>query len=424
MSERPNKATICSVVFLDLPEQSSKPAFQQVRDKELLKSITDEALKDVAPDDRVLIDTSQGMAIALSGAPEAALFLAMMIRDAVIKHNKTSGDLLVMRAGISIGPVRVSDINGLASIQGEGVNVAEVVKNLAAPNQILVSRAYHDITSGLTDEIAGLFTRFKGEQEAYAVRPLEDAPFVPESSAEHMDAPPLMSRLLDDDNSPRFGLWGSAALVAIVLLVGGFMLFSDLLRPDLGVVIADANPAAPTADVQTVSTSGVSVNSAPAQSDPTTQGTAPLATLETHDAAPNLMDPAGAESLMAADTQPDAAPVVIRRPRATQAAAVQSPSAQPVTVTQETDAQFEVFEFDSVTTTEEAVTEPQVVEPTEETRKVAATPRAKRGPVVEERRLPSGGRHKTVWDAFRESFKQGSTQHVCTQAEIALNQCK
>ena len=83
MSERPNKATICSIVFLDLPELSSKPVFQQVGDRELLKSITDEALRDVAPDDRVLIENSNGMVIALFGAPEAALFIAMMIRDAV-----------------------------------------------------------------------------------------------------------------------------------------------------------------------------------------------------------------------------------------------------------------------------------------------------------------------------------------------------
>lgn len=424
MSERPNKATICSIVFLDLPEQSSKPVFQQVGDRELFKSITDEALRDVAPDDRVLIENSNGMVLALFGAPEAALFIAMMIRDAVIRHNKTSEDALLMRAGIGIGPVRFGDVSGLASMQGDGVNVAERIKNLAAPNQILVSRAYYDITSGLTDEIAGLFTRFDGEQEAYAVRPLEDAPFVPESTAEHEEAPPLMSRLLDDDNSPRYGLWGSIALVAIVLLIGGFMMFSDLLRPDLGVVIADSNPKAPVADVQTVSTSGTSVNTTSSPSELTPPATETLATLETHEAAPNLVDPADAEPATAAETQTESAPVVTRRPRTTQAAAVQSPSEQPVTITQETDNQFEVFEFESVTTPEETMPEPQVVEPPEETRKVAAAPRAKRGPAVEERRLPSGGRHKTVWDAFRESFKQGSTQQVCTQAEIALNQCK
>ena len=143
MSERPNKATICSVVFLDIHDQSSKPVLEQIQDKELFNNILSEAIRDVAPGDRTLVSTSDGAVMALSGAPEQAIYIVMMIRDAIVKHNNTGEEKFFVRAGISIAPVIIgSDINGVPEIQGDGVNVAEHLKNLAGPNQILVSRAY------------------------------------------------------------------------------------------------------------------------------------------------------------------------------------------------------------------------------------------------------------------------------------------
>lgn len=403
MSERLNKATICSVVFLDILDLSGKPVVEQIRDKALFNGIIDEAIRDIAQQDRLLADIGDGKALVLYGAPEAALFIAMMIRDAIVEHNKVSDDKFFMRAGIGIGPVRTgSDINDLPYVEGDGVNVAERVKNLAGPNQILVSRAYHDITSGLTDEIAGLFFPFQGEREVYSIRPAEEEPFVPESAAEPPADVPLLSRLLNNEDTPRYGLWGSVALGAIVMLVGGFMLISSLWHPDLGVVIADSKPAAPAIDLQTVSEPG----------HPTQQLAAP----DTYETLPDLAESAGPGPVMTtAATEPITA----------QPLAIESVTAQPVTTTTETDTAMDLFESDSSAGIEEAEPENQEIVPQEEVKKVAAAPAARRGPAVEERPLPSGGvRPKTIWDTFRESFKQGSTEHVCTQAEIALNQCK
>jgi hypothetical protein len=405
MSERPNKAAICSVVFLDILDQSSKPLFKQIQNKELFNSIIDEAIKDVAPNDRIQVNTSDGRIMALSSTPEAALFIAMMIRDAIVKHNKTSDEKLFVRAGISMGAVKVGgDINGPPSIHGEGVNAAARVKNLAGPNQILVSRAYYDITSGLTDEIAQMFSYFHGEQDVYSVRPSEEEPFVPESVAEPQTAASLFSRLLYGEDSPRYVLWGSAALVAIVVLVGGFMLFSNMLHPDLGVVIGDSKPAVPAADLHAVSAASAS-----------TQLVAP----ETHEAVSSPLESTGSEPVLATEaTQPQATqPAPKLRP-------AKSMATQPLLTAAEADTQMDVTESEFVPDAGEAEPEEQAVEPQKAAKKVAAAPRIRKRPAVEERELPSGGRHQTIWDTFRESFKQGRKEHICTQAEIALNQCK
>lgn len=403
MSESPNKASICSVIFLDILDQPSKPVVKQIKDKELLNSIIDEAIRDAAADDRILVDTGDSMALALFGAPEEALFVAMTIRDAIVKHNKTGDDEIFVGAGISIGPVKVGGhINGLASIEGDGVNAAERVKNLAGPNQILVSRTYYEIISGLTDGIAGMFSRFEGEQGVYSIRPSEEEPFVPESSVEPAAAP-LLSRLLNNEDSSRYGLWGSVALVAIVILVSGFMLISSMRHPDLGAVIADSEPAAPVGDSPTVS--------APS----TPQPVAPV----TNEAAPNL-EPANPEPIVTTVAiQPAAAPSV-----ATQPAATQSVTTSPAATTATADTQMGASDSDPIAGNEQAEPEMQIAVPQHE-EKVAAVPPVRRGPAVEERKLPTTGvRPKTIWDEFRKSFKQGREEHICTQAEIALNQCK
>lgn len=415
MSEQPRKATIGSVICIDFADHTDKPVFKQVRDKERLNRIIEDAIRDVSPEHRVLVDAVDGKAIALFCEPEAALFIAMTIRDAIVRHNNAGEDTLFIRTGIGIGPVRIAETGGLASLQGDGYDVAASIKNLAAPNQILVSRTYHDITAGLTDEIAGMYTPFAGVQDAYAIQPSEDEPFVPESATQFAEAEPLISRLLDNDDAPRYGLWGSVALVAIAVLVGGFLLFSNLLHPDLGVVVADSKPKAPAADLQTVS--------APA--------TAPeVVSPQPHVAAPNLEAPAdpGTEIVALEPSQPTALPdeslPQMTRSRAAQAAAVRSPSTQPVAITEETEINRFEFEDDHASDDPEALPETPVVTPPE-TRKVATAPRARSGPAVEERSLPTRGtRPKTIWDGFRESFKQGRKEHVCTQAEIALNQCK
>src|SRR5690606_41515107 len=102
MSERLNKATICSVVFLDIPDQSSKPVVKQIKDKELLNSNMDDAIRD-AVNDRILVDTNDGRAIARFGAPEEDPAVAMTTDHAVLRHKNLSRRQRVRRAGLNAG---------------------------------------------------------------------------------------------------------------------------------------------------------------------------------------------------------------------------------------------------------------------------------------------------------------------------------
>lgn len=180
MSERLNKTSICSIVFLDIVEYSQKSVSEQIECKDRFNRLINDAIKDVAQNDRIILDTGDGAAIALLGAPEEALFVSLTIRDCILKGNQDRSDaLLFVRIGINLGPVRVvRDLNGQLSIIGDGINVAQRVMCFAEPNQILVSRSYYEIVSRLSDEFTQMFTysgikqdKHVREHELYIIRP-------------------------------------------------------------------------------------------------------------------------------------------------------------------------------------------------------------------------------------------------------------
>ncbi|HWN30307.1 MAG TPA: adenylate/guanylate cyclase domain-containing protein [Burkholderiales bacterium] len=156
MLDRGNRTFICSVVFADIVEYSKKPVADQMRLKDEFNALISEAIKDMAVDDRIILDTGDGVAISFLGAPEEALFVAMNLRDVLASTQNTSD--LSARIGINLGPVRVvKDINGQPNIIGDGINVAQRVMSFAQPGEVLVSRSYYEVVSHLSQEYSLLF---------------------------------------------------------------------------------------------------------------------------------------------------------------------------------------------------------------------------------------------------------------------------
>lgn len=399
MSERLNKTSICSVVFLDIVNQSKKPVAEQIRDKELFNGFINEAVKDVAQNDRILLDTGDGAAIALLGAPEEALFVAMTIRDSILKHNKDNEQRLFVRTGINLGPVRVvSDINGRPNILGDGINVAERVMSFAEPNQILVSRSYYEITSRLTEEITGMFSYYGikqdkhiREHEVYSIRSPEEESYAPQPEAEPVAAPSapvsLTTRILNNENLSRYGLWGSVALVAIAISAGAIMLISNMLTPDmdLGNVVADVPPGETTTATMQVVPAGTAQDKAMQPDAPGLKAVAPV------------MAKPGEDS-------------------------VADKAKKPATTTAKASTKTETSKAKTSRSSKKPEPVQEVNTPEQST--VAAAPPVENNPVVEEQNTASQEEQKSGWSAFKESLKKGREERVCSQGEIALGQCK
>src|SRR5688500_5428572 len=159
MADLQNRTLICSVVFIDIVEYSRKPVVEQIELKDRFNALLSEALRGVAVNDRIILDTGDGAAISFIGDPEDALFVATGLRDDIAARSKPSEAELSTRMGINLGPVRlVRDINGQPNIIGDGINVAQRVMSFARPGQVLVSRSYYEVVSRLSDESSRLFS--------------------------------------------------------------------------------------------------------------------------------------------------------------------------------------------------------------------------------------------------------------------------
>jgi class 3 adenylate cyclase len=160
--ESSGRTLVCSVLFLDIVEYSKKPVADQLQLKQAFNAALGRALEEVAPRDRIILDTGDGAAITFLGDPEDALFASISMRDA--------SAALGVRAGVNLGPVRlVKDLNGQVNIIGDGINVAQRVMSFAAAGQLLVSRSFYEVVSCLSRDYASLF-RHEGARTDKHVR--------------------------------------------------------------------------------------------------------------------------------------------------------------------------------------------------------------------------------------------------------------
>lgn len=149
--------------------------------KERFTSVLSASLKDIAADQRIILDTGDGAAVTFLGDPEDALFVAMQLRDALKTaggdapsdpaSDESEGPVDVpIRTGINLGPVKlVRDINGQPNIVGDGINVAQRIMSFAPTRQIVVSRSFYDMVSVISDEYSKLFT-YEGSRTDKHVR--------------------------------------------------------------------------------------------------------------------------------------------------------------------------------------------------------------------------------------------------------------
>lgn len=149
------KNVLGTIMSMALVAYSGYSTDQQVEAKARFNELIGKTLKGVAEASRIVIDTGDGAAVCFLGDPEEALQSALLLRGLLVQKY---GPSLSVRIGLHLGPIRmVSDINKRVNVVGDGINVAQRVMDFAQANQIVVSRAYYDVVSRITDMAASLF---------------------------------------------------------------------------------------------------------------------------------------------------------------------------------------------------------------------------------------------------------------------------
>lgn len=149
------KNVLGTVMFLEMVA-SRHSMEQQAALKERVNELLTKALKGVPQASRILIDTGEGVATCFLGDPEEALQSALLMRGLLLQKY---GKMLSVRIGMHLGPIRiVFDASQHVNVVGDGINVAQRIVDFAQPNQIVVSRAYYEVISRITDNATGIFS--------------------------------------------------------------------------------------------------------------------------------------------------------------------------------------------------------------------------------------------------------------------------
>lgn len=250
--DRTNRTFICSVLFLDIVEYSRKPVSEQILLKERFNALIADSIDDLPPNDRIILDTGDGVAINFLGDPEDALFVAIALRDA-FRRPVASGLRLEARMGLNLGPVRlVKDLNGQPNIIGDGINVAQRVMSFSEPGQVLVSRSYFEVVSHLSAGYSQMFS-YRGSRTDKHVREHEvwevatttgvDSAVRPRRPGRREDTPEAAAVTVPPVAVPAW--WRNAHLAyaasafSVVLLAAAVVLSRDRTEP----AVAKETPA-------------------------------------------------------------------------------------------------------------------------------------------------------------------------------------
>jgi class 3 adenylate cyclase len=153
-----NQTWLSTIVFTDIVEYSKRSLEQQIDIKTHFNQLISDAIADMNTEDRVVLDTGDGIALCMLGDPEPAVIVSMELRNQVLTPQVSAPIPYEIRTGINLGPVKlVTDINGRYNVLGDGINVAQRVMSFAGSSQMLVSRAFYEVAWCLSDEYSNLF---------------------------------------------------------------------------------------------------------------------------------------------------------------------------------------------------------------------------------------------------------------------------
>ncbi|HSC96932.1 MAG TPA: hypothetical protein VLC73_18395 [Burkholderiales bacterium] len=136
MNANTHMPMLASVVVLKIQEFTRKPVAEQVKLKARLESLVGSAIRPLPVAERVVLDTSDGVAVVVPGRPRTALALAV--------RSQAAADI-PLSIGVNHGPVMpVSDALRGPGLVGDALASGVTLANAAPPGRVVASRSFRE----------------------------------------------------------------------------------------------------------------------------------------------------------------------------------------------------------------------------------------------------------------------------------------
>jgi len=139
--------SLASVVFLKISEFARRRVSEQARLRAQLEAVVAVTSADLAPESRIVLDASDGLAIVVLADPPGALAIAERVLAA-----GSAG--LTLSIGVNHGAVRPAGEPGDEGLIGDGVATAASVADFAPAGAVLLSRSLRAALAEVAPELA------------------------------------------------------------------------------------------------------------------------------------------------------------------------------------------------------------------------------------------------------------------------------
>lgn len=147
---------VCTVMQLAIPGYADLGVNEQVAQRDQLQHLLNEKLSAFPEASRIVLNTAEGGAICFLGDPEDVLLTTIDLQRSLQRQSQPQS--LRLRIGVHMGPIRVfRDLNGRDNVIGDGLNTAARVMDCANLNEVLVSHAFYDVVSCLSERVSAHF---------------------------------------------------------------------------------------------------------------------------------------------------------------------------------------------------------------------------------------------------------------------------
>jgi hypothetical protein len=237
MVEQKDSSLVTCMAFVEIEDYAKKTVTEQIKLRERFNDALSTALQNVAPGDRIVLDTANGVAVAFLGKTEDALLVAMSLRDGIAAATPQPGPALAARIGINIGPIKlIKDGGGEPNIIGDGITVAQSVTSFAAPGQVLVSQAYREAVSRVSHQFGQLLEVVGSRTDKYL---REHQVYAAVATTGKSPAPGRAGT----GRKPKIRMAAMAAIAAILVIAVGVRTFRGKPPPAEPAPVAAAEPA-------------------------------------------------------------------------------------------------------------------------------------------------------------------------------------